>query len=486
MTQSGALDGAGPDPVELVENQLLTAEQRHLFDHAKSAIKSGNRSYGAAMLLRLLDEVPGCDEARRYLLAMLHERGIGRQSPVQRVFAALSTGYRVLVSGPRALKRGDVTGALRVADHALCRSPASRAVLIFVYRACMAGGFADTGAAALELCHLAYPADLPVLLFLRDHYRNVGDHTRESAVIQKMCELRPNDLQLQSELKQSVARATIKRDKWEEATTFRDLIRDSEEAQLLEKQLIRGGRDEATVDELLSVALTKLAERETPSQHREVGDLLLQKKDFPTAIEHFQRAYEMTGQQDPGLLDRVIAAWDLQFKHALARWREAGTKNAAFREESVQRIAEIEAQRHHTLLTLYTDRQNRFPHETRYHFELGEMLFISEDYDAALRRFQEASGNPAYRTRALVYIGKCLWKKGMTDLAVEQLEKALDTRSDRMDAERKDILYTLALLHLGGSQREKALPLLKEIYAVDAGYRDVGQYIQHFYAIAAR
>ena len=77
-------------------------------------------------------------------------------------------------------------------------------------------------------------------------------------------------------------------------------------------------------------------------------------------------------------------------------------------------------------------------------------------------------------------MGKCMIAKGLTDMAIEQLTSALGD-GDRMDNERKDVLYNLALLHEQQGQNEKALKYLKEIYASEANYLDVSSRIENYY-----
>ncbi len=479
-------DASTPEPTETtvlqaMPVQRMNGELRHLFEHAKSAANSGNQAYAADLLLKLLVQVPTCDEARQHLLRALHGTPPRRIAPVSRFVAQLRIAVSIHVTGPKLLRTGQLERALVLSDKCLRIAPTSVAALWFMHRVCLRAGFRRTATEALEFCHLSHPEDPRTLRRLAEHYGDLDETAKVVAVVKKLCALRPDDLQLQTELKQAVATATIQRDKWDEAESFRDVIRDEGEARILEKQLTRGGRTQETVADLLAAALAELEARETPSRHRHAGDLCLQQGDVAAALEHYRRAADMVDGNDPGIDDCVTRALDLQFDDAIEKWREASRKTPAFREEAERRIGEIEALRSETLFNRFKERVKRFPLEMRYHFELGERYFEREQFDAALRHFQEASRNPKYHTRSLVFIGRCMAKKGIYDLAVERMEKALSTCSGRMDEERKDILHTLALVHLETGDREKALPLLKQIYAVDAGYMDVGRRIQMFY-----
>jgi len=459
----------------------LSADLQHLFNHAKSAAKSGNRLYAADLLLRLLVQAPDCNEARHYLLMVLNGGQAARVSALRSFCSVIMTIFPLHVTGPRRLRSRDLEKALQISDRCLRLAPTLQASLFFMYRTCMAAGFEETAAKALELCHGCHPDDIGTLRRLIGHWHSVDDAAKEMAAIKKLRVLLPEDLQLQTDLKQAMASATIQRDRWEEAESYRDVIRDKDEAELLEKQLLRGKNDEKTVADLLKAAVEKLEKHETTSQHRVVGDLHLQKKDYAIALEHYRRADDMMNNKDPGLDDCITRALRLQFDDAIDKWRGASEKNPAYQEEAERRINEILHQKEESLFQRAQQRVKRFPLEMRYRFELGEFYLRRGELDAALREFQAAAQNPSLRVQSLLNLGKCMARKGITDLAVDQLKDALESCPDRMNEQRKDILYTLALLYLEMGKREEALGLLKQVYVVDADFREVDHHIQTFY-----
>jgi tetratricopeptide (TPR) repeat protein len=132
-------------------------------------------------------------------------------------------------------------------------------------------------------------------------------------------------------------------------------------------------------------------------------------------------------------------------------------------------------------LERYAQRVARYPNETRYRFELGELHFEGDSYDEALQEFQLAQRNPQLRSQALFYIGRCMQQKGLMDMAVEQVEQALECGPQRMNKQRKEILYTLACMQSDLGNGDKALELFKDIYAADVSYRDVSTRIEEHY-----
>ncbi|MDG2123678.1 MAG: hypothetical protein P8J87_08280, partial [Verrucomicrobiales bacterium] len=71
--------------------------------------------------------------------------------------------------------------------------------------------------------------------------------------------------------------------------------------------------------------------------------------------------------------------------------------------------------------------------------------------------------------------------KGMNDLAITQLDLAA-SELNVMDHTKKDLLYTLGLIHERTGNQEKYLEALKQIYEADYGYRDVAQRVEASYS----
>jgi tetratricopeptide (TPR) repeat protein len=77
-------------------------------------------------------------------------------------------------------------------------------------------------------------------------------------------------------------------------------------------------------------------------------------------------------------------------------------------------------------------------------------------------------------------LGQCYERMGMTDLAASQFEEAIMELTG-MDDTKKDLLYNLGLLYEKLGNHAKYLESLKQIYAVDYGYRDVAERVERSY-----
>ena len=458
----------------------LSAQQKSLFDSSKKAIAQHNHGYAFQMLRTLLQSTPGCMEARLVLRLAQHEKFGDKVSPMQKLTAMLRNAYPVFVRGPLLLRKGKIAEAFDVAERAMECDPSSAPTIFFLVRCAEAAGWATVAVNALETGLRFSPQHISLLRTLADWYEKVGDVNRSLQVRQQLCALRPDDLSLQNTLKQTTARAAMEQGKWEEADSFRDIVKDRDQAQVLEQQERIGARDEETLANLVRAAEQKVAEQPTPANLKKLADLYQQSGDFDKALESYNRVIEQSGTMDPAIDTAMTKVLVMRFDDAIKQWRAYAAEDETRQAEAEQNIAEIEKQKGETILERYQERVQRYPNDATYRFELGELHFQRDEIDEALKQFQAAQRNPKLRARTQAYMGKCMSAKGLTDMAIEQLSAALEG-TERMGSEKKDILHSLALLYADAGKDEEALKHLKEIYAVDADYRDVGQRIEKHY-----
>jgi tetratricopeptide (TPR) repeat protein len=120
--------------------------------------------------------------------------------------------------------------------------------------------------------------------------------------------------------------------------------------------------------------------------------------------------------------------------------------------------------------------------ESRYQAELGALYLAAARFDEALRCYQSARRNPASNLSAGVGVGRSLAGKGLHDLAEREFLDCLALTSAR-SRERLVVLYELAALYQVLGREEESFGQLKDIYAIDASYRDVGSRLDEYVRI---
>lgn len=459
----------------------LSSQQKGMFDRAKDAITQKNYTYAFQMLRTLLQGEPGCTEVRLALrLAQLEFHG-NTITKGTKVWGFLKNAFPIFVKGPGLLKKGRVGEALDVAEQAMQADPSSVPAVMFLVQCAVAAGWPMVAINALEAAARYNRRHVGTLQKLAELYEKVGDLSKSLQVRQQLCALKPDDLSFGNALKQVTAKAALVDGNWEQASSYRDIIRDKDQARTLEQQERIGARDQETLHDLIRAAEEAVAQQPTAGNHKKLADLYYQDKQFDKALEHYTQVVETSGTLDPAIDNAITRVLTSRFDDAIAQWKDYASEDSSREEEANERMAEIEQQKQDTILERYEQRVKRYPNDASFHFELGRLYYDNERHDDALKEFQSSQKNPQYRRQALTLMGKCMAAKGLNDMAIEQLSAALG-ECGRMDNEKKDILYSLALLYEQADRPEEAQKALKEIYTVDIKYEDVAERIERLYS----
>jgi len=120
------------------------------------------------------------------------------------------------------------------------------------------------------------------------------------------------------------------------------------------------------------------------------------------------------------------------------------------------------------------ERVKAYPTDLNLRFKLGDLLFAQGDIDAAIGEFQQTVRDPKFRSESHLRLGRSFKAKGQNDLALRQLEQAMDGQSG-MSERVKEILYERGdTLERMGRPADAKLEFGR-IYEFDIGFRDVGE-----------
>lgn len=112
-------------------------------------------------------------------------------------------------------------------------------------------------------------------------------------------------------------------------------------------------------------------------------------------------------------------------------------------------------------------------HQT--HYQLGIAFKEMGLLDESIGAFQQAAKDPDLFLICCSMLGLCFREKGMPRIAEKWYRKGLDygQASNQGATEVLGLLYDLGTLHLEAGQQEEARNCFTDVYASDAGYRDV-------------
>ena len=456
----------------------LSESLRALWLKVVAAIELRNFGYAISLLQEILKQEPEFLTGRQ----LLRRAEVTKRKSAKKSFFNISTAPIGVMKAQREIKK-DPKRAVEMLEEVLEGEPYNRQANLLLKEAALAAGWSEIGVFALRTLLEENPRDAKVLNELGRLYHELGDHENEVEIYNQLTAINPLDAQSLRLGKDASARSSMKRGGWTQAETYRDLIKDKDEAVSLEQQSRMRLTGEALDQQIAETYARHQAEPENLDFARRLGTLSEQKDDFESAIRWYQYAADLSKGADTGLarkisdlkikcLEREIAALEDFLSTYSARDEVYAEKSGQLRAVKVSR-AEI-------LIADAQERVARNPTDLQLRFELGENFFNAGRFREAVPELQRARQNPHARLKAMNVLGCCYGELGMLDLAMKQLEEASQEISS-MDAMKKEIVYNLGQIYERMGDPAKALACMKQIYEVDYGYRDVAQRVESSY-----
>ena len=456
----------------------LSESLRALWLKAVSAIELRNFGYAISLLQEILKQEPEFLTGRR----LLRRTEVTKSKSGKKSFFNISTAPIGVMKAQRELKK-DPSRAVEVLEEVLEGEPYNRQANWLLKEAALAAGWSELAVFALQTLLEENPRDVKVLNELGRLYHVLGDHENEVEIYNQLTAINPLDAQAFRLGKDASARASMKRGGWTQAETYRDLIKDKDEAISLEQQSRIRLTGEALEQQIMETYARHQAEPENLNFARRLGALSEQKDDFESAIRWYQYAAGLGKGADTGLLQKIS---DLKIKcleREIAAHEEFLSAHTARDEVYAEKSEQLHAAKVGRAEILIADAQERVkrnPTDLQLRFELGDNLFNAGRFREAVPELQRARQNPHARLKAMNVLGCCYGELGMLDLAMKQLEDA-SREIVSMDEMKKEIVYNLGKTYERMGDVEKSLACMKQIYEVDYGYRDVAQRVERSY-----
>ena len=308
------------------------------------------------------------------------------------------------------------------------------------------------------------------------------DPARAVELYDRILAIAPNDLAAIKGSKDAAAARSVSQGGWEVAESYRDLIKNKEEAVSLE-QAGRVVKSEEMIDnQIAELAAAVQAEPGSIDKSRRVAALYEQKGELDQALEWYRYVLGLTAGADPTIARKIS---DLQLRQINEAYKAREDYLAASPEDPEapryrQEMEELSKQRAEFILTEARERVDRNPTDLLAHFELASALMDAGHYQEAIGHLQRARSNPSVRLKAMSKLGQCYVSRNMNDLAAKTFSDAIE-ELPAMDAVKKDLLYNLGTVYESMDKKTEALECFKQIYEVDYGYRDVATKVESSY-----
>lgn len=218
--------------------------------------------------------------------------------------------------------------------------------------------------------------------------------------------------------KDAAARTSILRQGWSHEGSFRDKMKNSDEASLLE-QLDKQGMTKEQMEDFLARTIDQYnADQSNITIVKRMADLYERLDQLENAKSFYDYALTLnTGDValqrkceilNDAIQDRQIAQMEAEIE---------ADPTAPDIEDKRAQIAEIRRQRMSVVVNEAKTRVERNPTDKGLRYDLGQAYYNAGQFTEAIPELQQAKANPHIRTKAILMLGRCFQRKNMNDLA---------------------------------------------------------------------
>lgn len=298
---------------------------------------------------------------------------------------------------------------------------------------------------------------------------------------EKVRQYKPEDKEAGKAIRDLSAATVVKRAEERKAAgegSYRDLLKDEEEAAKLEMQahLLRTDEDRRKRIEFLLEQI-----KEKPKELRlirQIGELYALNREYDSAEEWFRKALEI----DPHDTISAEKIGDLRTQRLRERLEvlEKQAQDAPDDATVAENLAVSRREMTNYLIEELAKRVRDHPTDQGLKLQLGQELMKAGRHKEAVENFQKAVTDPKLAVRAHALMGNCFYAMGLFPLAVSQLQTAREGVADPTGDFAKEVRYDLGIAYAAQGNYTRARELMEEIMAIDIGFRDVANKVMEY------
>ncbi|MEJ6723104.1 MAG: hypothetical protein QNK80_00100, partial [Akkermansiaceae bacterium] len=379
---------------EITEAEL-PAELKDHWKSAKASVERKNPGYAVKFLQAILKQEPGFLNARKLLRqAEINETGASPGSGKKGLFGTSGGGGGTLA---RASKK-DPVAALVAIEKELEKDPFNGAINDVLHDTCLKVNLLSTAAFALETAKKGNPENTKLSHKLANFYILRDMHAEAAIVYQDIVRQDQSDGAAIKGEKDCSAKASMQKNNLSESSSFRDIIKSDEAA-----ELEMASRSALTKDQLLEkVGILAAKYQEDPNNLNVVKDLAAtyeQLEDWASAQQFFDWAHQVSGG-DVALRSKAEAMGDKSKALGIADL-EAQAAADPDNADLQSQLVEIKAGRLDERLVECKQRVDQNPTDPKLRYELGYAFYDAGKHSEAIPHLQQATRNPHIRTKVL-------------------------------------------------------------------------------------
>jgi hypothetical protein len=310
-------------------------------------------------------------------------------------------------------------------------------------------------------------------IVLKDVYKQLKQWRLATDACQYALRLRPDDMDLSTELKNLGATETMSSAGYEKGGSFRDSIRDRDK----QKMLMDGDKDYQDEDAMVGIVRNAEAQYKAepgdPSKLSKYIDAL-EKTENPEleqkAIDLLQDQYDRTKQFR--FRQRIGQIQMRQLNRMERGKREAVTKdpnNPEIRKDYIDfKRDQIEFE-----LKEFQLSADAYPTDLGLRYQVGRRLYQLGRFSDAIPCFQQSRQDPKYRTEAGLQLGKSFFEAHFFSEAFETLAEIIKDYQTLGDDRSKELYYWAGRALEAQSLKAEAIQHYSKVAQLDFNYRDV-------------
>jgi Flp pilus assembly protein TadD len=442
------------------------AKAKVFFGHGKTVAANGNYDYAISMYLQGLALDPDDVEAHQEMRDFSLRRKAGG-------------GKSLGMLDAMKLKRGskDDKQNMLNAEKLLAFDPGNTDYMVSLIQSALKAGYWDTvmwiGPILQKANQDDKKPDFNKYLALRDVYKSLKRWKLAADAAQRALELRPQDMDLPTEVKNLGAMETMDAAGYAKGGSFRDQIRNREQ----QEQQLKVDKD--YLDSDAQSILIADAEKQYKAEPEDSGKAMrlvdvLEKTDQiereNQAIDILQNWYEKTKAFRYRLR---IGQINMKAWNRMERQRRMALAEKPGDPELIKDYASFKREQHEFELKEFELAAAAYPTEMKWKYGVGLSLFNLGRYQDAIPVFQQARNDPKYRVDAGLRIGMAFFEAGFLDEADQTFAGLIRDYQLAGDNKSKEMHYWRGRALEQKGNRPEALAHYSQVAQWDFNYRDV-------------
>ncbi|MFT4512184.1 MAG: tetratricopeptide (TPR) repeat protein [Planctomycetota bacterium] len=432
-------------------------------EQAADAAKRRNYAMAVKIYGQVLAIQPDFGEARAGLRKVLFQKVA--QKPASKLSAILFGGLNIPIAGLMRLL-GQHGAAAKGYERYLSYDPTAEGPNLKLGNSLERAGLAKSALAVYAAYAEHQPRCLEACRAAGALYYEHGQVNEALAMYEQALKVDPRDQDSLKARKNLAAEGALASTGIEKAESSRDLIKDKDKQQQIERSERLQLSSEEVEDELSGIEEKLQTNPGDQKLLRRAARLREMAKDLQGALDLIDQLL-VKNPTDAELLeiasDLRIRLQEQMVQKAIKRGDEGAAKRARV---ALAQLRVVEARR----------RVERNPSDLGARFDLGSGLLESGEVDGAIKELQQAVKDPRKKTDSMFQLGRAFKLKDLPDLALGQYEKALAAAGSGLRA--NEALYEMGVICEGQGNSEAALAHFTKILEQDIGFRDVAKKVE--------